>query len=92
MRVLGFSRSKILALVLAESIGVALCGGLLGALLAYLLPAIYHIKIPATVPLHVYPDSSLVIYGIFISILIGFFGGRDLKGNYLKKAGLLEKS
>jgi putative ABC transport system permease protein len=75
LRVLGFSRAKISTLVLAESILVAACGGTAGALLAYLLPTIYHITIPATVPLHVYPNSSLVVYGLFISILIGFFGG-----------------
>lgn len=75
MRVLGFSRSKILALVLAESIFVAVAGGMAGALLAYLLPVFYHIAIPATVPLHVDPNGSLVAYALFISILIGFFGG-----------------
>jgi putative ABC transport system permease protein len=75
MRVLGFSRSRILVLVLTESVGVALAGGMAGALLAYILPTIYHITIPATVPLHVGPDASLVVYGFLISILIGFFGG-----------------
>ena len=75
MRVLGFSRSKILALVLAESTGVALGGGMAGALLGYLLPTFYHITIPAAVPLHVDPNGSLVAYGFLISIFIGFFGG-----------------
>ena len=74
MKVLGFSRSKILTLVLAESIGIAACAGMVGALLAYLVPAVYHITIPAVVPLHVVPDISLVIYGFFIAALIGFFG------------------
>jgi len=75
MRVLGFSRAKILILVLAESMGVAVCGGMVGALLAYLLPTMYHIEIPATVPLHVDPDFRLVAYGFLISIMIGFLGG-----------------
>ncbi len=74
-RVLGFSRIKVLALVLSESVGLALCGGAAGSLFAYLLPAMYHVSIPATIPLHVDPDISLVLYGIFISILIGFCGG-----------------
>ncbi|MCX5886563.1 MAG: FtsX-like permease family protein [Proteobacteria bacterium] len=75
MRVLGFSRAKILALVLAESILVAICGGMLGAVFAYLLPILHQIDIPTAIPLHVNPDVSLVVYGLFISILIGFWGG-----------------
>jgi putative ABC transport system permease protein len=75
MRVLGFSRIKILALVLSESIMVALGGGMVGALLAYLLFAVHHIEIPATVPLVINSDIYLVFYALFISILIGFLGG-----------------
>ena len=74
-RVLGFSRVKILTLVLAESTVVALSGGMAGVLIAYLLPTIHHVTIPASIPLHVYPDSSLVAYGLFISVLIGILGG-----------------
>lgn len=75
MRVLGFSRTKIMTLVLAESVGVAISGGMAGALLAYLLPTILPITIPTNMPLRVEPDASLVTYAFLISILIGFFGG-----------------
>jgi putative ABC transport system permease protein len=74
MKVLGFSRLKILIIVLTESVGVALFGGAFGSILAYLLPLIFHITIPATIPLHVDSDFSLVVYGLCISMLIGFFG------------------
>jgi len=75
MRVLGFSRAKILSLVLAESIVVAVAGGMLGAFLAYILPTILPITIPTNIPLRVEPDASLLTYAFLISILIGFFGG-----------------
>jgi putative ABC transport system permease protein len=75
MRVLGFSRAKILTLVLAESVVVAIGGGMAGALLAYLLPTILPITIPTNIPLRVEPDASLVIYASLISILIGCLGG-----------------
>jgi putative ABC transport system permease protein len=74
MRVLGFSRTKIMALVLAESAAVTFCGGMVGVLLAYLIPMFYHITIPATVPLHVYPDAHIALYGMIISMLIGLLG------------------
>lgn len=75
MRVLGFSRSKILILVLAESIFVATGGGISGASIAYLLPTVHQIVIPTAPPLSVDPNASLVAYGLFISILIGIGGG-----------------
>jgi putative ABC transport system permease protein len=74
MRVLGFSRSKIMALVTAESVAVTFGGGLAGVLLACVIPMMYHITIPATVPLHVYPDLQIACYGMIISLLIGFLG------------------
>jgi putative ABC transport system permease protein len=75
MRVLGFSRAKILTLVLAESIVVAVGGGMAGALLAYLLPTILPITIPTNIPLRVEPDASLAAYAFLISLLIGCLGG-----------------
>ena len=75
MRVLGFSRTKIMTLVLAESIAIAIGGGMAGALLAYFLPTILPITIPTNIPLRVEPDALLVAYAFLISILIGFFGG-----------------
>jgi len=75
MRVMGFSRTKILLLVLAESMVVTFSGGTVGVLLAFLIPMLYHIAIPATVPLHVYPDFHIALYGMAISVLIGFLGG-----------------
>lgn len=75
LRVLGFSRNKILFLVLAEPMLVAIGGGWVGTLIGYLLPAIHHITMPTEPPLHVSPDWHLVVYGLFISILIGFLGG-----------------
>ncbi len=74
MRVLGFSRTKLLTLVLAESVAVAFCGGMIGVLLAYFIPMFYHITIPATVPLHVYPDVHIALYGMTISMLVGILG------------------
>jgi putative ABC transport system permease protein len=74
MRVLGFSRTKIVSLVLAEAIAVTAGGGFAGVLLACVIPRLYHITIPATVPLHVYPDLRIALYGILLSVLIGFFG------------------
>lgn len=56
-------------------IEVEACWGMLGALLAYLLPTIHQIVIPTTMPLHVNPDGSLILYGFFTSPLIGFGGG-----------------
>ena len=75
MRVLGFSREKILTLVLAESIVVAIGGGMAGALFAYFMTTIQPITIPTNIPLRVEPDASLVAYAFLISLLIGFFGG-----------------
>jgi putative ABC transport system permease protein len=75
MRVLGFSRTKILTLVLAESVVVAVGGGTAGALLAYLLPTILPITIPTNIPLRVEPDALLVAYAFLIAILIGCLGG-----------------
>jgi putative ABC transport system permease protein len=74
MRVLGFSRSKLMALVTAESVAVTFGGGLAGVLLACLIPMLYHITIPATVPLHVYPDLWIALYGMIVALLIGFLG------------------
>jgi putative ABC transport system permease protein len=74
MRVMGFSRVKILSLVLTESMAVTIGGGLAGVLLACVIPMLYHITIPATVPLHVYPDLQIACYGIILSLLIGFIG------------------
>jgi putative ABC transport system permease protein len=75
LRVLGFSRMRIIVLVLAESTVVATCGGGLGSFLAYIFPIVYHIKIPATIPLHVASDFNFMYYGLFISFLIGILGG-----------------
>jgi len=74
MRVMGFSRTKIMTMILAESIAVTFGGGLAGVLLACVIPMLYHITIPATVPLHVYPDLQIALYGMIISVLIGFLG------------------
>jgi len=75
MRVLGFSQCRILALILTEPIIVSLGGGMIGTFSAYLLPTFYHVVIPTAMPLHVNPDGSLILYGFFISLLIGFLGG-----------------
>ena len=74
MRALGFSSSRILGLFLFESISVAILGGMLGSLLAYLIPKVFIISIPAAFRLHLVPDSSLLYYGLFISVFIGFSG------------------
>ena len=75
MRVLGFSRTKILTLISAESVVVAVGGGMAGAFLAYLLPTILPITIPTNIPLRVEPDALLVAYAFLIAILIGCLGG-----------------
>ncbi len=75
LRVLGFSRTKIVSLVLTESVGIAISGGIAGALVAYFLTAFFDITIPATVPLVVNSDIYLVFYALLLSALIGFLGG-----------------
>lgn len=75
MRVLGFSRGKILTLILCESVLLTLSGGILGAFIAFAIPSLHHLTIPADIQLHVIPDGHLVVWGIFAAILIGLLGG-----------------
>jgi putative ABC transport system permease protein len=72
MRALGFTRRRIAELLLTESIWVAVFGGMLGSFVAYLIPKFFPISIPGAFRLLVVPDSSLLYYGLLISILIGF--------------------
>jgi len=72
MRALGFTRRRITELLLTESILVAVLGGMLGSFVAYLIPKVFAISIPGAFRLIVVPDSSLLYFGLFISVLIGF--------------------
>jgi putative ABC transport system permease protein len=74
MRVMGFSRTKILTLLLTESIVISIVGGMFGSLFAYFLITIQPITIPANIPLNVEPDIFLVFYSFLISFLVGCFG------------------
>jgi len=76
MKVLGFSKSKILGFIITETVLVAGLGGMVGSYLAYLVLIIWRINIPTgTFPLKLIPNLNLVWYGILISILIGFLSG-----------------
>lgn len=74
MRALGFTKGKILGLMITESILITVIGGMIGSFLAYLLLSIPHINIPTgMILLQLIPNFNLVWYGLLISILIGFF-------------------
>jgi putative ABC transport system permease protein len=76
MQVLGFRSEQLAWLTLAEGLTVGLIGGILSASLAYLTFSFGHFAISADGLSIVFSmHNSLLVKGIFISLILGIFAG-----------------
>lgn len=79
LRALGFGAAPVIASVMAEAVILSLCGGLLGALLAYVLFNGYSVSTLGgnftQVAFNFAVTPSLVSKGLVWSLAIGFIGG-----------------
>jgi putative ABC transport system permease protein len=74
LRAMGYGRARVMSLVLAEALAVAVAGGTLGALAAYALFATGRVEIPGAG--FVYrSDVSVVVRAALLSIPLGLVAG-----------------
>jgi putative ABC transport system permease protein len=72
---LGAARGRLVGLLLAEALLIALLGGALGAGLAYLavgaLVPLLPTEIPALLRSHVRVDATVLLFGVWLALLVG---------------------
>jgi putative ABC transport system permease protein len=74
LRAMGYGRARVMSLVLAEALGVAVLGGTLGALAAYALFASGRVDVPGA-GFAYRSDLSVVVRSALLSIPLGLLAG-----------------
>ena len=74
LKAIGFSDRSILLLVLGESLVIALAGGLLGLLLAFLAMPVLARTLTGMLP-NLILSPALLVFGLFVTLVVGIASG-----------------